>query len=459
MSKNKKGKVVQFQPISFERYIKENARKLSFSTCYILGDEDNGMPQVIITRQKRNGSVIAGFYLVDKFCLGLKNTFVAEFDDLDQLIEEFFEENNLADQAKEIDPIYAMNLIYGAIEYAEDAGFAPAKDFKLTEYILDAVEELEYIEIEFGKDGRYFYSEGPEDNSDKILATLEKNIGKGNFDFITGGAELFDEEDDEEDEDDGEDDDDEDYVVEDLVERYIDQIEEFDNKAKVDNDFQKNLLSVIENNYGKSTLDKITFLAFVTSGLLMESLLFPDFENKYKSDFTQTVEDLKSKFYKKHSDLFKAGKTEFSDFDNLPVDAIIFNNLVFRSYMWIYLDDHLESLKNLKIEDKKVDIAYFDFTATLKERISFYFFCIAIDLAKNVFRFDLLGMSEDEQKTVVLSAIDLFEEFQNDDIVDEDFNYDLRPFAELELIFYYYLKPSREELLEIVLELNSYLKM
>lgn len=40
------------------------------------------------------------------------------------------------------------------------------------------------IPIEFGKDGKPFYFSGPYDNAEKIIKTLETNVGIENFDYI-----------------------------------------------------------------------------------------------------------------------------------------------------------------------------------------------------------------------------------------------------------------------------------
>jgi hypothetical protein len=49
------------------------------------------------------------------------------------------------------------NIIYGANAFAEDCGFKIHRDFELTQYVLeDDTDEIEYIDIEFGKNGEPF---------------------------------------------------------------------------------------------------------------------------------------------------------------------------------------------------------------------------------------------------------------------------------------------------------------
>ena len=142
---------------------------------------ESGMHQVIIQRQKKNGDIVYGLYLLDLWCLGLKDTMykISSKWEFDEMYNQFSSEIEL----KEIDPMYAFNLIYGALEFGEDNGFKPPKDFSITEYILPHVESVEYMEIEFGVNGKPLYKLGPYDEPIKIFKTLEKTLGKGNFDY------------------------------------------------------------------------------------------------------------------------------------------------------------------------------------------------------------------------------------------------------------------------------------
>ncbi|MEM6700516.1 MAG: hypothetical protein AAF599_19080, partial [Bacteroidota bacterium] len=83
------------------------------------------------------------------------------------------------------------NVIYGSIEFAEDAGLAPHRDFNITEYILEDVETIPFMDIEFGKDGKLFYIPGPDDNVNKVLSALNKHIGSGNYDFLVDVRGMF----------------------------------------------------------------------------------------------------------------------------------------------------------------------------------------------------------------------------------------------------------------------------
>jgi hypothetical protein len=190
MSKNKKKhKRSQSKTppkISPEKYIIEQGRKLPIYKCLINEIwQSAGMATIWIIRKRPNGLLIFGNYLVDLTCLGLKDTFYRfdfEEEELNDTLEILQETGQ---ELVDCDFGLAQNIIYGAIEFAEEIGFKPHKDFKITQYILEDIEEVDFMEIEFGVNGKPRYSAGPEDNVKLILNTLNRTVGEGNYDYLT----------------------------------------------------------------------------------------------------------------------------------------------------------------------------------------------------------------------------------------------------------------------------------
>lgn len=179
--KSKKRKVIQKNiRLTPEKYIKRHARKLPIVKTLVTDSIlENGIGHVIVIRQKKNEELILGMYLIDTWCLGLKDTIykISNKWEIEEIIQ-FYTEDIITE---EVDQSYAFNLIYGSIEFAEDNGFEPHKAFSITEYILPPVESIDYIDIEFGVNGIPHYEIDPDDNVKKILKTLEKTRGKENF--------------------------------------------------------------------------------------------------------------------------------------------------------------------------------------------------------------------------------------------------------------------------------------
>lgn len=183
MAKSKKKRKVAPKPMGEREYIKKVARKLPIAKCKINESwKEDGMVSITIGRQKGNGDFVVGMYLIDTLLLGLKDTTylgqMADFE-LAEMIENYAQSSGL--NLIDCDPVLAQNIIYGAIEFAEDFGFQPHKDFKLTEYILNDVETIEFMDIEFGRDGKPVLILGPNDDLKTIEKVLIKNqlvIGK-----------------------------------------------------------------------------------------------------------------------------------------------------------------------------------------------------------------------------------------------------------------------------------------
>ena len=163
----------------------KNARNYPLLECMIdEGWQDRGLAQILISRRQPNNKLIVGFYLVDIYCLGLKNTFC----NADISLEEYkslklttFEETILTPCS----PGKVSRIIIGAIDYARRLGFDPQKDFDLSKYIIEGLLEpdCDYT-LEFGREGKPFYIAGPADDFRTIINTLRKNVGEGNFDFM-----------------------------------------------------------------------------------------------------------------------------------------------------------------------------------------------------------------------------------------------------------------------------------
>lgn len=106
-------KIHSSQNLSPENYIRQRARNLPIYRCYVNSNwEENGMAQVLISRKHAGNTITFGIYLVDLFCLGLKDTlyqFNIPLSDFENTIEEVYE-----DDFEMIDYPLAHNIIYAA---------------------------------------------------------------------------------------------------------------------------------------------------------------------------------------------------------------------------------------------------------------------------------------------------------------------------------------------------------
>jgi hypothetical protein len=163
------------------------ARNSPVYRCFFREDIfSEGIGTAIISRQMPNGHLGVGVYLLDVWCLGVKNTYFS-----------ILSENEFLDRIKQIEvnehlealhPSCARKIIEQCVEYSDKLGFKPHKDYKISRQLLmDLDPNVCPNQYTFGKDGKPFYISGPNENqnqSKKIVEKLFRNCGEGNFDYI-----------------------------------------------------------------------------------------------------------------------------------------------------------------------------------------------------------------------------------------------------------------------------------
>ncbi|HEY5003314.1 MAG TPA: hypothetical protein VII61_09190 [Ktedonobacteraceae bacterium] len=163
------------------------AREYPLLECWISADWQNetpGLVQIIVARQQPDESICFGMYLVDKLCLGLKNTFArANYtpERYQREVQTMFQ--NVV--PKTCPPELAYQMIYESIDYAAKFGFTPNKDWELTQNMLAPRGEFNATyKLKFGQKGKPLFIAGPHDNTKEILKQLELTAGPGNYHYM-----------------------------------------------------------------------------------------------------------------------------------------------------------------------------------------------------------------------------------------------------------------------------------
>ncbi|NQT52358.1 hypothetical protein HQ576_09925 [bacterium] len=163
------------------------ARDLPVHEC-LIGEswKDEGKAQILLARKQPDGLIAFGVYLVDTGCLGLKSAFCNANFSSARYEREVRGRLGSQDTLVPCPLALAHEIIYGGIGYARGLGFSPDKDFSLSRYLLEPRERFAGQEtgVEFGRDGMPFFVPGPHDDVQKIMSTLERTVGKGNFTYI-----------------------------------------------------------------------------------------------------------------------------------------------------------------------------------------------------------------------------------------------------------------------------------
>ena len=153
---------------------------------------DIGIGDVIVSRKMPNGFIGAAFFLVDVFCLGVKDAF---YDVLSPAEYDFRLSGLQHETFRAIDPTCARKLVEGAEAYARDLGFPPHADYQRARQIFGDLDvtacPTHYV---FGRDGKPFFMSSPYDTPARcrrIIDTLTRRCGPEGFHFVVaGGAPL-----------------------------------------------------------------------------------------------------------------------------------------------------------------------------------------------------------------------------------------------------------------------------
>lgn len=187
----KKSRKTSNQPQSPATYIRQKARKLPIYECLVNEEwRDSKMVYLIISRRHSNGNITSCTYLVDLFSRGVKDTF-HHFNVPQFKYEEFIKsiEERTDTVFEKIDYALAHNIVFAGVEYAEDLGLAPHKNFSsITRFMLEEdTDDIELIDVECGLKGKPAFMTGPDDNpveSMSIIRKIEKAVGRDNFTII-----------------------------------------------------------------------------------------------------------------------------------------------------------------------------------------------------------------------------------------------------------------------------------
>jgi len=145
-----------------------------------------GMGNLVFSRLLPDGHIALAVFLLDLFCLGVKNAFItiASRDEYRQRLRRWPE-------AESLQPMNAAcfrKLVEGGAAYARELGFSPHADYAEASRIFGDVQGSACpTRFEYGRDGKPFYISGPHETpaqAQAIVEQLERRVGPGNFDYL-----------------------------------------------------------------------------------------------------------------------------------------------------------------------------------------------------------------------------------------------------------------------------------
>jgi hypothetical protein len=155
----------------------------------LVGDRlaDQGMGWVLLSRELPGGRVAVATFLLDRYCLGVKDTHM-EILGRSAYESKYLRRMDAEMPSHDVPPAEARKLLTEAVAYARRLGFPPHADSAKAMLLFGDVNPTDSSAVfEFGKDGKPFFIAGPYDTPERcrrILATLTASCGPDGFHHV-----------------------------------------------------------------------------------------------------------------------------------------------------------------------------------------------------------------------------------------------------------------------------------
>jgi len=147
---------------------------------------ERGIGNLLFSRSLPDGRLAVAAFLLDVFCLGVKDAFLAIVarDEYARRLGPGSANEGL----QPMQPACFRNLVEGGVAYAHDLGFSPHRDYAVASQMFGDLESTTCpTRFEYGHDGKPFYVSGPHEAAARVQAILEqlqRRLGTGNFDYL-----------------------------------------------------------------------------------------------------------------------------------------------------------------------------------------------------------------------------------------------------------------------------------
>jgi hypothetical protein len=151
---------------------------------------ETGIGTVIAARKVPGGNLALSAFVVDVYCLGVKNALfnIVNEVDYERSIKYRLMESHEGQHFDRTHVACTKKLIEGAVAYAEGLGFAPHSDYRSAKGIFDAVDALSCpVKYVYGQNGKPFYIQGPHESlaqAKRIVEKLRLVCGEGGYHYL-----------------------------------------------------------------------------------------------------------------------------------------------------------------------------------------------------------------------------------------------------------------------------------
>lgn len=147
---------------------------------------EQGIGNLVFSRSLPDGRMALAAFLLDVFCLGVKNAFLAIVarDEYAKRLSSW----PAAETLQPMHPACFRKLVEGGVAYAHELGFNPHVDYAVARQIFGDVQGAACsTRFEYGHAGKPFYISGPHETATQvrtIVEQLQRRLGPGNFDYL-----------------------------------------------------------------------------------------------------------------------------------------------------------------------------------------------------------------------------------------------------------------------------------
>ncbi len=158
-------------------------------------DNGGGIVSCWLARRGPRGAVALSNFLVDIYCLGVKDSFskITNNDEYARFLER---QNEVG--AVDVSPARLRKLVEGAVAYAKTLGLEPHAEYASATMLFGDIDATECTEdIEFGCNGQPLFIPGPYDSPafcHRVLASMNR-MNPGSGDVLGFGDDDFDDDD------------------------------------------------------------------------------------------------------------------------------------------------------------------------------------------------------------------------------------------------------------------------
>ncbi len=146
---------------------------------------DTGIGHMAIAREDGAGKLVFAVFLVDTYCMGVKNAFwrTGTREEFQEMMEQMETKRAMSPIA----PERLVKIIEGAVDYAHALGISPHPDYGHASMLLAGIDSSTCTDpISFGRDGKPFYIQGPFD-SPTVAEAIVQRVRAAAGHFLVGG--------------------------------------------------------------------------------------------------------------------------------------------------------------------------------------------------------------------------------------------------------------------------------